>query len=92
MPCVGVARYFINGLVPWGSRYDFECGCGYAMSIDSLGRLFWYFVLSVCFSVFFLAVLDHDEIMPWIAGGSALAAIGCFGHEVYKRLRAPEID
>ena len=91
MPCVGVARYLINGFVPWGSRYDFECGCGYATSIDSLGRIFWYFVLSACSSATFLAVLDDDEIMPWLIGPFALAAIGCFGHEVYKRLSAPEI-
>jgi hypothetical protein len=36
-------------------------------------------------------VLDDDEIMPWLIGPFALAAIGCFGHEVYKRLSAPEI-
>jgi hypothetical protein len=91
MPCVGVARYLINGFVPSGKRYDFECECGHAMSIDSLGRVFWYFVFSVWFTAFFLAVLDDDEVMPWIAGCLALFMIGCFGYEVYKRLRAPEI-
>jgi hypothetical protein len=48
-------------------------------------------VFSVCFTASFLAVLDDDEVMPWIAGCLALFMIGCFGYEVYKRLRAPEI-
>ncbi|HLM73486.1 MAG TPA: hypothetical protein VK459_12360, partial [Polyangiaceae bacterium] len=74
-----------------GSLYELRCDCDHEIGIESIGRVLRWFVFGVFFIVVFLAAWDEDEFMPWISGILGVLMFGCFGYEVLKRIRAPEI-
>ena len=90
MPLVQIQRMFINGLIPSGKRFYFQCGnCGHRLKLRSLWRNMLGLVGCLFFAIFFILFLSDPG---WMLGIFALI-LGMYPlmllMEIVRRVRYP---
>jgi hypothetical protein len=91
MQCVGVKQYLINGFVPAGRLYAFQCESGHVTHIESMSRILRWFALGAMFLWCFLKTDRRDGLGHWIFGGFGTVMALLFLYRVYATLSAPEV-
>ena len=91
MVCVNVKQYLINGFVPSGKQYEFECDNGHRTEVESASRIIRWFVFAAFFLLCFSKSSRADGPLYWVMGGFGAVMALIFLHEVFLRVRAPEM-
>jgi hypothetical protein len=92
MPCVELRQYLINGFVPSGRVFTFQCDEGHVTQIQSMSRTLRWFFFAALFLWSFLTTGPSGGALHWIMGALGMLMAWLFLHAAYMRVATPEVD